>query len=215
MADVDGNCIQDENSLKALGQSHFAGTFKDDGGTCLDHQLRVVMLFPKMISDENASNLTCPVSLGEIAFALNSFKKDRSLGLDGWPVEIYLHFFDLMGQELLSAVDSTRVLGLIPPSLNATFLTLIPKLDKPQTFTDFRPISLCNLLYKLIAKVIAVRLKPFLDTGITPEHFGFLKGRQITEPIGIVQEILHTVKTKNICAFILKLDLIKSFDRVN
>ena len=173
------------------------------------------MLFPKMILDEKASNLTCPVSLGEIAFALNSFKKDRSPGPDGWPVEFYLHFFDLIGQKLLSAMDSTRVLGLIPPSLNSTFLALIPKLDKPRTFADFRPISLCNLLYKLIAKVIAVRLKPFLDLGISQEQFGFLKGHQMTEPIGIVQEILHSVKTKNNCAFILKLDLIKAFDRVN
>ena len=83
-------------------------------------------------------------------------------------------------------MDSTRVLGLIPSSLNLTFLALILKMDKPQTFVDFRPISSCNLLYKLIAKVIAVRLKPFLDLGISPEQFGFLKGRHIIEPIGIV-----------------------------
>ena len=94
------------------------------------------------------------------------------------------------------------------------FLALIPKKDKPWTFADFRPISLCNLLYKLIAKVIAGRLKPFLDLGISQEQYGFLKDRQISEPIGILQEVLHSVKSKNICAFVLKLDLSKAFDWV-
>ena len=112
-------------------------------------------------------------------------------------------------------MDFTRVSGCIPPSLNSIFLTLIPKKEKPSSFVDFRFISLCNLLYKLISKVIVVRLKPFLDSHISIEQFGFLKNRQIVEPIGIVQEALHSVKTKNSCAFILKLDLVKAFDRVN
>ena len=112
-------------------------------------------------------------------------------------------------------MESARVTRCIPPSLNSTFLSLIPKKDKPITFADFRPISLCNLLYKLILKVAAVRLKPFLDTHITKEQYGFLKNHQIVEPIGIVQETLHTVKTKKSCALILKLDLVKAFDRVN
>ena len=74
---------------------------------------------------------------------------------------------------------------------------------------------MCNLLYKPISKVIATRIKPFLDVGISQEQFGFLKNRQIVDPIGIVQESLHSIKSKHLCAFILKLDLIKAFDRVN
>ena len=111
-----------------------------------------------MVPKENASNLSCPVSIGEVEHALKSFKKYCSPGPDGWPVEFYLFFFDLLKNELLSAVDTTRVTGIIPASLNSTFIALIPKKDNPQNFAEFRPISLCNLLYKLISKVIAVRL---------------------------------------------------------
>ena len=92
---------------------------------------------------------------------------------------------------------------------------MIPKKDKPTTFADFRMISLCNLLYKLVSKVIAIRLKPHLDTHISSEQYGFLKDSKIVEPIGIVQVTLHTMKTKKMCALILKLDLVKAFDRVN
>ena len=128
---------------------------------------------------------------------------------------IYIHFFDLLGKYILSVVDSSRVLRCVPSSLNSTFLAFIPKKDKPTSFADFRPISLCNLFYKLISNVIVVRLKPHLDNHISCEQNGFLKDHQIFEPIGILQETLHTVKTKNMCALILKLDLVKAFDRVN
>ena len=130
-----------------------------------------------MISLENSTSLTAPVIFPELEKALKSFKKDRSPGPDGWPVEFYLHFFDMLGLELLHAIEFSRSFGYITPSLNSTFLALIPKKDKPTTFVDFRPISLCNLLYKLIGKVIAVRLKPFLDSHISKEQYGFLKNR--------------------------------------
>ena len=156
LCDENGVVYEDESALNELGQLHFAHIFCDDKNTCLLEQLKVVMLYPHMISNEGALCLSDPVSLKEIESALKYFKKDRSSGLDGWPVEFYLHFFDLLGHDLVNVVDSARVSGFIPPSLNSTFLALIPKKYKPPSFADFRPISLCNLLYKLISKVIVV-----------------------------------------------------------
>ena len=135
------------------------------------------MLYPSMLSSKEASGFIESVSMTEIEGALRSFKKDRSPGLDGWPVEFFIHLFDLMGKDLLNAVEYNRKYGRITPSLNSTFLALIPKKDKPTTFADFRPISLCNLIYKLTSKIIVVRLKPHLDSHISKEQFGFLKNR--------------------------------------
>lgn len=56
----------------------------------------------------------------------------------------------------------------------ATFIALIPKSDKPETFNNFHPISLCNLVYKIITKVISNRIKPMLSKFLTKEKFGFL-----------------------------------------
>ena len=215
LKDNDGNSVQEEEALKELGRSHFSHIFCDDKQTCLLAQLKFVMLFPIMIPPDEAHGLVDPVTLSEIEGALKSFKKDRSPGPDGWLVEFFLYFFDLVGKDLLYAIDCARVSGHITPSINSTFLALIPKKEKLVSFLDFRPISLCNLVYKLISKIIAVRLNPFLDSHIFREQFGFLKNQQIVEPIGITQETLHSVKTKNTCALILKLDLVKAFDRVN
>ena len=95
-----------------------------------------------------------------------------------------------MGKDLLNVVEYARKSGRITPSLNSTFLVLIAKKDKPTAFADFRPISLCNLIYKLISKIIAVRLKPYMVmvSLISREQFGFPKNRQIVEPIGITRD---------------------------
>ena len=130
--------------------------------------------------------------------ALKSFKKDKSPGPDGWPVEFFLALFDLLGSEILNVVESSKLEGRVLPSLNSTFIALIPKKEKPLTFVDFKPISLCNFVYKLISKIVALCLKPYLDKFISPQQFGFLKNRQIAEPIAITHEV-YTLSRPKTC----------------
>jgi hypothetical protein len=81
--------------------------------------------------------------------------------------------------------------------INATFLTLIPKENKTDSFDDFLPISLCNLCYKIISKIIANQLKPILSGRISTEQMGFLKGKHIQDAIGTAHECLHSIKKIN------------------
>jgi hypothetical protein len=74
-------------------------------------------------------------------------------------------------------VEESRKKGFISRALNSTFITLIPKVNNPHLFGDFRPISLCNLIYKIISKVIADRIKPFLSRLLSEEKLEFLQGR--------------------------------------
>jgi hypothetical protein len=111
-----------------------------------------------MVSDEETGPLYSPVTLEELKSVLFHFKKEKSLGSDDWTTEFFIFFFDLVGEDLLEMVEDSRRKGTINGSLNSTFLTLIPKANKPVTFDDFRPISLCNLCYKVISKIIANRL---------------------------------------------------------
>ena len=71
------------------------------------------------------------------------------------------------------------------------------------------------MLYKIIAKIIANRLKPFLSSGISKEQFGIPYNRKILDAIGSTQEVLHSVKTNHLSGMVVKLDLEKSYDRVN
>ena len=99
--------------------------------------------------------------------------------------------------------------------MNATFITLIPKKLKGETFEDFRPISCCNMMYKIIAKIIAQRLKPIMSQFITKEQFGFLFNRQIHDATSLEQEALHSIKKEKQSTFALKIDLSKAYDRVS
>lgn len=99
--------------------------------------------------------------------------------------------------------------------MNATFIALIPKSSAPSSFNDFRPVSLCNVIYKINAKIIANRLKSVLVEGVTKNQFGFFPGQQILDVIGTSQECLHSMKVNNIKGLMLKLDLKKAYDKVN
>lgn len=151
----------------------------------------------------------------ELKEILYSFQKDKSPGPNDWPIEFYLGFFELVGEDLLEVVEESRKSGVIHAPINATFIALIPKVDKPSTFDNFRPISLCNYLYKIILKVISKRLKAVLSEKISKEQFGFLQGRQIHEAIGVAQEALHSFKARNMSRAVLKIDLSKAYDRVS
>jgi hypothetical protein len=94
-------------------------------------------------------------------------------------------------------------------------MVLIPKQHHSLSFSDFRPISLCNLIYKVISKVISNRIKPFLERCISAEQLGFLKGRRIQDAIGAAHECIHSIKQKNLKALVMKLDLKKAFDSID
>jgi hypothetical protein len=167
------------------------------------------------VTEEDNVLLDRPVTKQEIWEIISLFAKDKSLGPDGWTVEFFTLFFELVGDDLLDLVEDSRLRGKIQRSLNSTFLALIPKENSPQNFGDFRPIALCNLCYKIISKVIANIIKPILSRALSAEQLGFLKGRQILDAVGTTHECVHSIKSKKQKALILKLDLKKAYDCVN
>ena len=139
--------------------------------------IQIAQLFPHFAKEGENVSLMEEVSMEELKEVIHSFQHDKSLGLDGWTIEFYLGFFELIGEDLLGVVEESRRTGVIHAPINATFIALIPKVDKVESFDGFRPISLCNCLYKIIAKVITRRIKMVLSKNISMEQFGFLQGR--------------------------------------
>jgi hypothetical protein len=99
-------------------------------------------------------------------------------------------------------------------STNSAFLALIPKEKGALSFDRFRSISLCNIGYKIITKVIANRLKGILPAIIPENQGGFIKGRHITDNIILVQEVIHSSMHRREKGMVVKLDLENAFDRV-
>lgn len=99
-------------------------------------------------------------------------------------------------------------------ALNSTFLALIPKSDGANKLSQFRPISLCNVIYKIISKVIVDRLKTWLIVLISEEQSGFVVGRQILDGVVIATESIHSMDGSTNKAMFIKLDMAKAYDRV-
>lgn len=107
--------------------------------------------------------------------------------------------------------ESQRVSGVLH-ALNATFLTLIPKEEKVVDPNKFCPIVLCNVIYKIISKVIALRLKPLLPTLVASEQSGYVEGRQILDNILLADGVGHSLKATKTPWMLIKLDMSKAFD---
>lgn len=88
----------------------------------------------------------------------------------------------------------------------------VQSLNLPQLL---KAISLCNTLYKLITKIITDRMREVLGRCISEEQIGLLPNIQITDVVGIAQECLHTIKQRRLRTFVLKVDLVISFDTVD
>lgn len=105
--------------------------------------------------------------------------------------------------------------GKLPISLSATFITLIPNIDNPLSVAEFRPISCCNVLYKVIAKIIAERLQQVLPSIISSNQTTFIHNRAISDNILLTQELLKGYERKQISPRrMLKLDIRKAFNTV-
>jgi hypothetical protein len=106
----------------------------------------------------------------------------------------------------------------MPAKVNETSIVLIPKTEKPELLKDYRPISLCNVIYKIVSKCLVNRLRPLLEEVISPTQSAFIPGRMITDNALIAFECLHAIRSgncrnKNFGAF--KFDLTNAYDRVD
>lgn len=143
---------------------------------------------------------------------------DKAPGPDGFPALFFHHYWDFISTDVSQAVLSFFNRGHLLKELNRTFITLIPKIPVPNNFKDFRPIGLCNTVYKIISKCLANRLQPLMDKVTTPFQNGFIKGRSITDNLILASELLTFIqknkkRKKHWCA--LKLDIAKAYDKVS
>ncbi|XP_026407200.1 uncharacterized protein LOC113302475 [Papaver somniferum] len=113
-------------------------------------------------------------------------------------------------------VTSFFTTGFILREINATFISLIPKIEFPQSASDYRPINLSNIVYKMISKTLANRLKVLLPKIISPFQSAFVPGRQISDNVLIAHELIHTMRAQRGNEFLMgiKVDMSKAFDRV-
>jgi hypothetical protein len=214
LQDSNGSVCNSPEGLQAIAKDYFLNLFQQQNG----ERLRVLNAVNSTITLEDNNALTVPFSIAEFKEAVFSMDADKCPGPDGFNPGFYQHFWDLCGHEIFEAGCSWLESGSFPPNLNSTNIALIPKGESQTTMKDWRPISLCNVLYKIVAKVLANRLKPVLDKCISENQSAFVPGRSILDNAMAAMEIIHFMKSKTRGKkgeAALKLDISKAYDRID
>lgn len=169
------------------------------------------------VTEEQNSELGNEVTEEEVKRALFHMYPDKSLGPDGMTPGFYQKFWHIVGGDIVNIVKQFFSTGHINNHLRGTNIALIPKKKNPTNMTDLRPISLCNVVNKIISKVLANRLKSLIDLIISDTQRAFIPGRLITDNIMVAYEVMHFMKRKTTGKqgwMALKIDMSKAYNRV-
>ncbi|KAE8794595.1 retrotransposon protein [Hordeum vulgare] len=170
---------------------------------------------PKVTSQMNEF-LMADFTPEEVKVALDSIGDLKAPGADGLPTIFYKHYWRMIGDDVVREVHVLQG-DSIPEGWNDTLVVLIPKVWNPERLKDLHPISLCNVVYKLVSKVLANRLKGILGEIISPNQSAFVPDRLISDNTILAYEMTHFLKRRrsgNTCYAALKLDMSKAYDRV-
>ncbi|CAA7016726.1 unnamed protein product [Microthlaspi erraticum] len=157
-----------------------------------------------------------PFIKSEVEASIRSMGRYKASGPDGYQPIFYQANWEVVGESVSWFVLEFFRTGVLPPGTNDAVVVLIAKVLKPERITQFRPIGLCNVLFKTITKAMVMRLKKIMPKLIGPAQASFIPGRLSTDNIVLVQEAVHSMRKKKGRRgwMLLKLDLEKAYARV-
>ncbi len=156
-----------------------------------NHMEEALARVPCIVSSNMNDSLHHDFTINEMELAIKQMAPSKAPGLDGMPLIFYQKYWHVIGQDVTKGVLSCLNSGQMLQSINHTYITLIPKVKNPERVTEFRPICLCNVLYKIISKVLANCPKVILPHIISESQSAFVPGRLITDNVLVAFETLH------------------------
>lgn len=207
--------IQKADEMGEIARSFFQELYTKDESI---RPTELLNMFEPKITGEMNDNLTHPFTDEEIGDALFLIGPLKAPGSDCFPARFFQKNWAVMKKDVCEAVKKFFENGEMQEGVNYTVIVMIPKKNSAEEMKDFKPISLCNVVYKVVAKCLVSRLRPLLQDIISESQSAFVPGRLITDNALIAFECFHAIhkctrENQNFCA--LKLDLSKTYDRVD
>ena len=210
----DGKSCDDKESILAMSVAYFQNIYTTTFPSCIEEIARAI---PVQVTREMNEELTRPFTGEEVIKALHQIHPTKAPGPDGMSTVFFHKYWSIVGTDITSMVLNVLNHNLPMAAINKTNIALIPKNSHPTKMTEFRPIILCNIAYKLISKTLANRLKAILPFVITTNQSTFTSDRLIIDNVLVAFELMHYLnhKSDGKDSFMsIKLDMTKAFDRV-
>jgi len=153
--------------------------------------------------------------MSELEDAVREMKTNTAPGPDGFSTSFFKNFWEQARETILEMLQLLHKGTLDIARLNYGIMVLLPKIKGANQIKQFRPICLLNVIYKIITKVLTLRLNTVINKIISEAQTAFIPGRYILDGVLIVHEILHELRVQKKKAIILKLDFEKAYDKVN
>ncbi|KAF3785121.1 Transposon TX1 uncharacterized protein [Nymphaea thermarum] len=151
----------------------------------------------------------------EIKNAVWALGSGKVPGIDGFPVEFFRTFWEVCSTDVFEFCDEFASNSIFLKEFNQATCVLVPKRPNPTDVTHFRPISILGTPYKIIAKLLSLRLASVMSSIISPFQVAFIKGRRLQDAVVLANEVVHSLYSLQLPSFILKLDISKAFDSVS
>ena len=151
----------------------------------------------------------------EVKAAVFLCNGEKAPGPDGFSMAALQEGWDIIKEDLIKVFAEFHKSGIINAKTNETYICLIPKKLNSISVKDFRPISLFTSLYKIIAKVLSLRLKKVLSSIINENQSAFVEGRHILDMVLIANEVVEDYRVKKKESIVFKVDFEKAYDHIN
>lgn len=207
-----GQKLTKDADLQASGAKFFQQHLSNDVTNLAPAELVGLQALPNGLDRLNLCNYPSTQEIKEAVFGINA---NSVSGPDGFSSHFYHSCWEIVHTDIEDDVMDFFNGHDMPWSFTATTIILIPKTEHPCNWSEYRPISLCNVTNKIISKILNNRLAPLLSSLVAPTQSGFTRGRLISDNILLAQELIHDIGTANEHQNVaLKLDIAKAYDRV-
>ncbi|XP_047943058.1 uncharacterized protein LOC125189874 [Salvia hispanica] len=204
--------LTEEVDIRSSAEKFFKGLLSEEVGPLEEPNVELISTLPSHVNMELLEKAPTVEEIRKVVFSINA---ESAAGPDGYSALFFQSCWEIIGDDVVAAVMDFFAGSPIPRGIVATLNVLVPKKENPSKWSEFRPISLCNVMNKIISKLLTARLVPILPLIVAPNQSGFIQGWLLSDNVLLAKELFHEI-WKGVVSpnMFLMLDMEKAYDRV-